>query len=543
MRDRENVMRMNKVIISLIICILIMFTGCSAKEKNVIDKADDGTPGWKKYAQEPITFDWYINYSWYTTPWGQNAVSKAITDETGVSIKFMVPTGSETQKLSAMVASDTLPDIITLGWWETQLQTMVDQDMVYALNQLADEYDPYFYKVADNQVISWYQKEDGNLYAYPNSTYTPKDFKTGLNGGSNQNFLVRKDIYEAIGSPDMTTMEGFKNAVIKAKEMFPVVSGEPLIPIGSDQFYEEGCNSFDKYLQNFLAVPFEVNGVYNNRVLNEDYISWLKMFRELNELGYLSKDIFIDKRTQLEEKMSKGIYFCMLYQGSDIQATQKILNATNPESVYIAVDGPKNSKGDDPTLQSTGINGWTLTLISKNCKNPERAIAFMSYLMSEEGQKKVYLGVEGVTYDVVDGEYVIKPKVKELLNTNRAEYDHLYGADDAYWMLQNNVMQNKWLVETDPLIKSLKDWTIPYTIYTSQYDVVFDADSSFAQMDKKIKLEWGRTLPLLLLADSEKEFDDIFKKYTNKINQLGYERLNEECTRVMQESKRKLGME
>ncbi len=27
---------------------------------------------------------------------------------------------------------------------------------------------------------------------------------------SNQTFLVRKDIYEAIGSPDMTTPEGFK---------------------------------------------------------------------------------------------------------------------------------------------------------------------------------------------------------------------------------------------------------------------------------------------------------------------------------------------
>lgn len=535
-------MTKNKVIISLIIWILIILTGCSSKEKNDTDKAEEVTPVWKKYAQEPITFDWYINYSWYTTPWGQNAVSRAITDETGVSIKFVVPTGSEVQKLGAMIASDTLPDFITVGWWESQVQTMVDQDMVYALNLLADQYDPYFYQVADDQVISWYQKENGNLYAYPNSTYTPKDFEEGLNVGSNQNFLVRKDIYEAIGSPDMTTMEGFKNAVMKAEDMFPLVSGEPLIPVGSDEFFEEGCNSFDKYLQNFLAVPFEVNGVYNNRFLDKDYISWLKMFRELNGMGYLSKDIFIDKRAQLEEKMAKGRYFCLLYQGSDIQASQKTLNATNPESVYIAVDGPKNSKGDDPVLPCTGINGWTITLISKNCKNPERAIAFMSYLMSEEGQKKVFLGVEGVTYEEADGEYVLKPEVEHLLNTDRAEYDRLYGADDAYWMLQNNVMQDQWLPKTDPLMKSLKDWTIPYTQYTSQYDVVFDADSSFAQIDKKIKVEWGKTLPLLLLADSEKEFDEIFLRYSKKIDEMGYKQLNEEYTRVMQESKRKLGL-
>ena len=181
-------MAKSKGIIILTIWILIMFTGCSANDKDDIDKAADGTPAWKKYSQEPITFDWYINYSWYTTPWGQNAVSKAITDETGVSIQFVVPSGSEVQKLNAMIASDTLPDFITLGWWETQAQTMVDQDMVYALNLLADQYDPYFYQVADDQVVSWYQKEDGNLYAYPNSSYTPNDFESGINIGSNQNF-------------------------------------------------------------------------------------------------------------------------------------------------------------------------------------------------------------------------------------------------------------------------------------------------------------------------------------------------------------------
>ena len=536
-------MTKKKGLLMLALWTVILLSGCAGKEQSESNQAEEDGPAWKKLSQEPITFDWYINYSWYTPPWGQNAVSKAITDETGVSIKFVVPTGSEAQKLDAMIASDTLPDFITLGWWEMQAQTMVDLDMVYALNLLADQYDPYFYQVADDQVISWYQKEDGNLYAYPNSTYTPQDFENGINIGSNQNFLVRKDIYEALGQPDMTTTEGFKNAVMKAQMMFPFVNGEPLIPVGSDEFYEEGSNSFDKYLQNFLAVPYEVNGVYNDRFMDEDYIQWLKMFRELNEMGYLSKEIFIDKRAQLEEKMAKGRYFCLLYQGSDIQASQKTLNATNPDSVYIAVDGPKNSKGDDPVLPSTGINGWTITLISKNCKNPERAIAFMSYLMSEEGQKKVYLGVEGVTYDVLDGKYVLKPEVQELLNTNRIMYDQVYGADDAYWMLQDNVMQDQWLEETDPLMKSLREWTVPYTKYTAQYDIVFDADSAFAWMDHKIKVEWGKTLPLLLLAESEEAFDQIFKEYKAKKYEMGYEELEKEYTSVMQESKRKLGLD
>lgn len=82
------------------------------------------------------------------------------------------------------------------------------------------------------------------------------------------------------------------------------------------------------------------------------------------------------------------------------------------------------------------MNGWTLTLISKNCKYPERAIAFMDYMMSEHGQMLIYLGVEGVTYDIVDGKPVLKEDVSKILNSDRETYDRLYGADDAYWMLR-----------------------------------------------------------------------------------------------------------
>jgi hypothetical protein len=47
----------------------------------------------------------------------------------------------------------------------------------------------------------------------------------------------------------------------------------------------------------------------------------------------------------------------------------------------------------------------------------------------------------------------------------------------------------------------------------------------------------------LLLAKSEEEFDEIFKNYKDKIYALGFEQLMEEYTRLMQDSKRKLGLE
>lgn len=499
-------------------------------------------PGWQLHAGDEVTLDWYVNYAWFTTPWGENAVSQKITEETGVNIHFITPIGNENEKFNALIASDTLPDIITLGWWEPQLEEMIKGDMVYALNELAREYEPYFFDVMDQQVYDWYKKEDGNLYCYPNSTYTPQDYETHDDIGSNQTFLVRKDIYEAIGSPDMTTPEGFCEAVRKAAEAFPTVEGEPLIPIGAHVFDRTGCASFDQYLQNFLAIPYEKDGEYYDRDTDPDYIRWLKTFRQLGEEGYLKEDIFIDQRTQMEEKMAQGRYFCMIYQRTDMEAQQKILYAKNPESIYMAVDGPKNAAGDDPMLPGAGLNGWTVTLISKNCRRPDRAIEILAYLMSEHGQKMTYLGVEGVTYDVIDGMPVIKPEVQQMLDQDRQQYDQLYGADNAFWMLQDKVLQMQWAPKTDGPIRQLEEWTYPYTHYLAQYEVRYDADTDAGHAYFEIKNLWGETLPALLLAASEEEFDRILADFVKKREALGFADVVEESTRQVLEAKRKLGM-
>lgn len=541
-----------------VVCVgmmLFQVTACGMSETdtNTNTDIDTGTeqilaqagesPAWQRLADEEITLDWYVNYSWFATPWGENLVSQTITEETGVSVNFITPIGNETEKLNALIASDSLPDIITIGWWEPQVSEVVQKDMVYALNELADAYDPYFWEVTDGTAVNWYTQEDGNIYAYPNSSVTPQDVEENDLLTTNETFLVRGDIYEAIGSPDMSTPEGFANAVRKAAEMFPEVDGSALIPVGAHVFDNEGNTSFDKYLMNFLAIPWEKDGEYYDRYTDPEYITWLKMFRQLGEEGYLANDIFVDTRTQMEEKLSQGRYFCMIYQYTDMISQQKALYADNPDSVYVAVEGPRNSAGDDPTLPTTNINGWTVTMISKNCKNPERAIAFLDYLMSEHGQMVTYLGVEGVTYDIVDGRPVLKDEVRELLATDRDTYDKLYGADDAYWMLQNNVMQLQWKQQTSPVVEQLENWGREYVVYNGQYDIFLQAGSQAANAEDRITKLWSETLPRLLLAASEEEFDDLLETFIEEREKLGFAEVQAERTRYMNEAKERLGIE
>lgn len=101
---------------------------------------------------------------------------------------FVTPTGDPNEKLDAMISSDTLPDLITLGWWESGIDQMINEGKVYALDELSEKYDTYFMKVVDDAVVSWHKSDDGHLYKYPNSACAPSDYSKYDNLASNETF-------------------------------------------------------------------------------------------------------------------------------------------------------------------------------------------------------------------------------------------------------------------------------------------------------------------------------------------------------------------
>jgi putative aldouronate transport system substrate-binding protein len=496
----------------------------AAASKAPVANADEAA--WKSDTK-PITFDWYLNFSWFPNKWGVDATSQYITKKTGVNVNFIVPAGNENEKLNTMIASGKLPDFITLGWYEDAVKKMIEGKMVLPLNDLAKQYDPYFFKVADPAKISWYTQKDGNFYGYPNASSSSQDYKKyGENFVSNQTFMVRKDMYEALGKPDMRTPEGFLNALKAAKEKFPAVNGQPLIPLGLHEFTDTGNYSLEGYLQNFLAVPYEKDGKLYDRSTDPEYVNWLKTFRKANESGLLAKDIFIDKRPQMEEKIAQGRYFAMLYQRSDFAKQNISLYQKDPNTAYIAVDGPANSKKDAPTLSGPGISGWTVTLISKDVKDKARAIKFLSYLISEEGNKDLFLGEKGVSYDTIDGKDQFKPEVVDLLNKDRATFDKKYGSSYTFWMLMDTNMNLKWAPPSVEPAKQPEEWTKGKTKSFSQYDNINPTGTSEEGIaSNKIAQNWGKTLPKLLLTKSDAEFDQVFDKFQSDRKAAGLDKI------------------
>ncbi len=533
----------------LSLALLSGLTSCASKNNAAASKSGSSdVPGWKANASEKIKFDWYIHFSWFARHWGDSQVSKYITEKTGVDVNFVVPAGNESEKLNAMIASDTLPDIITLGWYEGQVPMMIDSELVYALDELAAKYDPYFFKVANPDKLGWYTQPDGHYYGYPNSSYTPTDYEKYKGKlTSNETFLVRKDMYEALGSPDMSTPEGFLGALRAAKEKFPVINGMPIIPFGTNEISEVGCNMMQNVLADFLALPREENGKFVDTSLgmpeNPEYVRWLRTFRQAHSEGLIPTDIFVDKRSQIEEKAGQGRYFVLFYQNWDMQAAQNALYARDPNSIYIAVDGPKNSRGDDPVLAGSGIAGWTITMISKNCKDPARAMQFLTYLISEEGQMDTNFGIEGQTYARnASGIPELLPEVKAIDMNDKNKQENDIGVSYTYWMLMDTAWQAQWGVEYAPSLEQPQLWTRPYVASYAAYDgLTLEVGSDEDLIYQEVQRRWGKVLSELIRAESDAEFDKILNDYIQFRKDKGYDKVVEVQTKLMNANKAKLG--
>ncbi len=506
-------------VIAALCCLAVVLAGCvrSGEENEKI-----------------TTLDWYVNFSWFTAQWGENHVTKTITDETGVQVRFSVPAGDEGETLNAMIQQDALPDLITVGWWSPQVSTLIEGGYVCPLNELAEKYAPEFLENAGQAQLEWYRQQDGNIYGYPSFSVEP-GVETADSTSANVVFVVRKDLYEALGCPDMTTPEGFAAALRQAAEQFPQVDGMPLIPFGVGDFNEYGNASLSDSLRDFLAIPQEKNGVAYDYVTDPEYLTWLKTLRQLVADGVIKSDFFLDKRQQTQEKVLQGRYFCLIYQWSDIVAELRTIYEQDPQRMYIAVDGPKNSAGDDHTLSAVGMNGWTLTFISRDCEDPEKAIQLMNYLLSAEGSDLVRYGVEGVDYQWQGDQPQLIGQAAELFRDDYTAYVQQIGANNTYWMMQSG--------DTSLPVKALhqiQQWSAQYTVNVSAYEVTFAPGSSAAAVDEAIKQLWGQTLPNLLLASTDQEFDRVFQDYLIRRKELGWDALMQARTNAFLQNHGKL---
>ena len=509
----------------------------------------------------PITFDVYFNASWFAEQWITDVATRTtayITKKTGVSLNLIAPTGNEAEKMTTMIASGEVPDIIMSDFIDTNTTKLYQAGLLEPLNKLADQYDKSFYDVVAQSQIGWFTRDDGNIYDYPNfanawETAQAAADKTFYAGDTC--VAVRKDIYEAIGKPDMTTPEGFLNGMKLAQEKYPTIDGKPMIPIGII-FTQNGSRFINSYIPQLIGVPVEKDGVINvnpfsgepaGALTDTEYITWLKTLRKANEMGLIATETFIDTRAQHDEKELAGRYFLTTQGRSDIKDKNKQMYQANKDTglYYIPLDTIRNSKGEDPKIDGKILlDGWMDAHITTKCKDKARAIRFLNYIMGPEGQHDAWYGEEGAAYTVVDGKDTIKPEYTDgTIPDDQVRKE--YCVNGGNWTFYNTDIANTFVVQP-------KEWEpiIDFNAYGAKYfypapqlsNIVLDPSSDEGIAEANIDILWGETLPKLILAKSDTEFDQLLNDYLAKRVELGYDKVVAARNELYQMNKARLGI-
>jgi putative aldouronate transport system substrate-binding protein len=532
---------------SLVLASSLVLAGCSkdasetSKEKGTKEDArytvDENTPAWKLDTQENTELSWYVNADWWNTDYGNDTVTKKLKEDLKLNVKFL--TGDDT-KLNTYFAGGELPDIITIFGGNSQAAQKA-ATWALPLNELADQYDPYFYKVAQQQTLDWYKLEDGNTYGYPSFSNTQEHYDSGSIPGADA-FIIRNDIYEAIGKPSMATPEEFLAAMAKIKAQFPDV-----VPFGFRGFSAAGdTGSLGPIFQNHIGVPItnDENKWYN-RNLDEDYLTWIKAFNEAHKAGYISDDNFSDDNTAFEEKVASGKYATIMAGGvPQLNSTLQKNIATNPAQKYIAIDGPKSTVGNEPALNQTGISGWSVTYISKKVKDPQKAIQLYTYLLSEEGQFLTTYGIEGETFEFnADGKAVLLPEVAELRDSNPEEYKKKHRLSEFWFFGHDTFAVDHGDNQPSEAIGQIQEWAkgkLKPQFITENTDP--DQGTAEARSLTNVNTFWATTLATLLRAKDDKQFDKILADYEKFLKDNKHDAIVEVRNEKMKENAEKLGL-
>lgn len=499
-------------------------------------EVDVNTPAWKLDAETPATLSWYINAEWWNSEWGNDFITKQIEKDMNIKIEFLK---GDNTKLNTMFAGDDMPDMLTVFQGaDSRSVIMSANQWAYSLNELADTYDPYFYQVASKDTLNWLKLSDGKTYGYSNYSNTKEDYETGKIRASTA-FTIRKDVNAALGQPAMGSPEEFLSTLGQIKEKYP-----ELTPFGFNDM-KSGVGSLGGDFQNFIGVPIEdEDGNFYNRNLDEDYLNWIRTFNQAYLNGYISDDSFSDDSTAYEDKIKSGQYATIMMGGTPQRSTAlQVFLTANPDGQYIAIDGPQSTVGRAPTLSQSGISGWMLNYITKQCKDPAKAIQLFTYLLSDEGQILQKFGREGETYTVnSDGLFERTEEIKKLKEENIEQFKKEYRFDEFMMFGHDRYIQLG--ADNNPAIEQMQKWgegkLKPQFLIE---DIDPDQGTPEARSLTAIDTKWNTTLVSLIRAKGDNEFNSILEDYKNFLKDNGWDAIVKIRSENMQKNREKLGIE
>jgi putative aldouronate transport system substrate-binding protein len=516
-------MKKNKLVYLLLAAFMLtsVLSACNAGIGNTAEQTTPATEGTNEVtpdANELVTFDLFVNHSWFPVREWSGSVPEAITEKTGVTMNVTV--AADDKQLPLMIASGDLPDLVFTA---SNLDRLSNSDISYAWDELIAQYAPDF--VVDKTRIAIHTKEDGHYYTIRNNFATQEEWDAAPSAVINSASLgLRKDILEAVGNPELNSLEDLEALFGTVKSEYP-----DMIPLILDK----------NWGVNYFRMQYGVPSVYTDLYVNDDgqvnyYIEhpgMLEVYKYINRLyrnGYLIAENFAFKDPLMDnEYVINGTAFAHAENTNDIDDQNGQIRSNGDDYSYTQL---MHTLSDAAKTTYASV-GWAGVFITKNNKDPESAIKFMQFMFTEEGQKLGFWGIEGKHY-----KYNTEEKYPELLYT-KGDSEYVNAEGIGFWGLMSNSAALEQ-VQMNTESAKVKKLATDIALFVPELGMLIpDSDSDEGIILTKLKEMIATEEVNIYMANSDEAVLGAYNEMMNKAEQIGLatykEWLNAEYQRIL----------
>lgn len=373
-------------------------TGSAAEASSSGETADDADD------KSPITFE-YFNADGKNGNW-DNPVAKAITEATGVTLDVSYPVASQgdaKEDVALMIANDEYPDMIYAKGSATDLY---QAGALIDMTDLIDKYGPNIKKMygAEMEKLKWSQDDPG-IYQL---SYAGVNQKTLTTGGSCQiqwaalkendyKYPKTLDEYEKMIKSYLAAHPKTEDGLDMIGITMSASDWHWMITLGNPA----GLIA-DASPDNGQWIIDDEYNVHYKHVTDEEkeYFKWLcRMYNE----GILDPNFATQTDDDYIAKVASGRVVAITdaeWHYSQCEAT--LVADGKVDQTYVGLPVTLREDQVEKALMYQGTTvGWGIG-ITKSCEDPVRAIKFLDYLCSDEGQILYHWGIEGENYFLDD---------------------------------------------------------------------------------------------------------------------------------------------
>ena len=373
-------------------------TGSAADASSSGETADDADD------KSPITFE-YFNADGKNGNW-DNPVAKAITEATGVTLDVSYPVASQgdaKEDVALMIANDEYPDMIYAKGSATDLY---QAGALIDMTDLIEKYGPNIKKMygAEMEKLKWSQDDPG-IYQL---SYAGVNQKTLTTGGSCQiqwaalkendyKYPKTLDEYEKMIKSYLAAHPKTEDGLDMIGITMSASDWHWMITLGNPA----GLIA-DASPDNGQWIIDDEYNVHYKHVTDEEkeYFKWLcRMYNE----GILDPNFATQTDDDYIAKVASGRVVAITdaeWHYSQCEATLVADGKVDQTYVGLPVTLREDQVEKALLYQGTTV-GWGIG-ITKSCEDPVRAIKFLDYLCSDEGQILYHWGIEGENYFLDD---------------------------------------------------------------------------------------------------------------------------------------------